>query len=294
MAKFFNQGVSLTPRQNYERKYKAARSNLLLVVIATAVNLILAVSGSGTYFLFSAFIPYCLTTFGMVWCGRFPPEFYEDGIENYVFLDNSVFVILLILSIILTSLYLLAWFMSRKNRVGWLIFALVFFGLDTLGMLIFNGIAADGIIDIVFHAWIIYYLVVGIIAHNKLKNYPYEDEPVMAYQNAVSQAEGAQEAEAAPAPVQNSNIIRRADTDVKHRVLLEKRMFNMDICYRRVKRVNELVINGYVYDEFEALAEPVHTLEAYVDGHHVEAIYNGTHSIINVDGKEVVKKIRIF
>jgi hypothetical protein len=88
--------------------------------------------------------------------------------------------------------------MSRKNRVGWLIFALVFFGLDTLGMLIFNGIAADGIIDIVFHAWIIYYLVVGIIAHNKLKNYPYEDEPVMAYQNAVSQAEVAQEAEAAP------------------------------------------------------------------------------------------------
>ena len=294
MAKFFNQGVSLTPRQNYERKYKASRANLLLVVIATAINMFLIATGSDTYFLFSAFIPYFFTTIGMVQCGLLPPEYYEYPMEDYIFYDKSLFVALLIISIILTSLYLLAWFMSRKNRVGWLIFALVFFGLDTLGMLIFNGIAADGIIDIVFHAWIIYYLVVGIIAHNKLKNYPYEDEPVMAYQNAVSQAEGAQEAEAAPAPVQNSNIIRRADTDVKHRVLLEKRMFNMDICYRRVKRVNELVINGYVYDEFEALAEPAHTLEAYVDGHHVEAIYNGTHSIINVDGKEVVKKIRIF
>ena len=294
MAKFFNQGVSLTPRQNYERKYKASRANLLLVVIATAINMFLIATGSDTYFLFSAFIPYFLTTIGMVQCGLLPPEYYEYPMEDYIFYDKSLFVALLIISIILTSLYLLAWFMSKKNRVGWLIFALVFFGLDTLGMLIFNGIAADGIIDIVFHAWIIYYLVVGIIAHNKLKNYPYEDEPVMAYQNAVSQAEGAQEAEAAPAPVQNSNIIRRADTDVKHRVLLEKRMFNMDICYRRVKRVNELVINGYVYDEFEALAEPAHTLEAYVDGHHVEAIYNGTHSIINVDGKEVVKKIRIF
>ena len=294
MAKFFNQGVSLTPRQNYERKYKASRANLLLVVIATAINMFLIATGSDTYFLFSAFIPYFLTTIGMVQCGLLPSEYYEYPMEDYIFYDKSLFVALLIISIILTSLYLLAWFMSKKNRVGWLIFALVFFGLDTLGMLIFNGIAADGIIDIVFHAWIIYYLVVGIIAHNKLKNYPYEDEPVMAYQNAVSQAEGAQEAEAAPAPVQNSNIIRRADTDVKHRVLLEKRMFNMDICYRRVKRVNELVINGYVYDEFEALAEPAHTLEAYVDGHHVEAIYNGTHSIINVDGKEVVKKIRIF
>lgn len=294
MAKLFNQGVSLTPRQNYERKYKASRANLLLVVIATAINMFLIATGSDTYFLFSAFIPYFLTTIGMVQCGLLPPEYYEYPMEDYIFYDKSLFVALLIISIILTSLYLLAWFMSRKNRVGWLIFALVFFGLDTVGMLIFNGIAAEGIIDIVFHAWIIYYLVVGIIAHNKLKNYPYEDEPVMAYQNAVPQAEVAQEAEAAPAPVQNSNIIRRADTDVKHRVLLQKRMFNMDICYRRVKRVNELVINGYVYDEFEALAEPAHTLEAYVDGHHVEAIYNGTHSIINVDGKEVVKKIRIF
>lgn len=294
MAKFFNQGLALTPRQNYERKYKAARSNLLLVVIATAVNLILAVSGSGTYFLFSAFIPYYLTTFGMVWCGRFPPEFYEDGIENYVFLDNSVFVILLILSIILTSLYLLAWFMSKKNRVGWLIFALVFFGLDTLGMLIFNGFAAESIIDIVFHAWIIYYLVVGIIAHNKLRNYPYEDEPVMAYENAVPQAEAAEGVEPESVSVQNSPILRKADKDVKHRVLLQKRMFNMDICYRRVKRVNELVINGNVYDEFEALAEPAHTLEAYVDGHHIEAIYNGTHSIINVDGQKVASKVRII
>ena len=296
MAKLFNQGVSLTPRQNYERKYKAARSNLLLVVIATAVNLILAVSGSGTYFLFSAFIPYCLTTFGMVWCGRFPPEFYEDGIENYVFLDNSVFVILLILSILLTSLYLLAWFMSKKNRVGWLIFALVFFGLDTLGMLIFNGFAADGIIDIVFHAWIIYYLVVGIIAHNKLKNYPYEDEPVMAYQNAVPQAEGVQEAEAAAEAEAepDSPVLRKADKDVKHRVLLEKRMFNMDICYRRVKRVNELVINGNVYDEYEALAEQPHTLEAYVDGHHIAAGFTGTHSVISVDGQQVAKKLRII
>lgn len=294
MAKLFNQGVSLTPRQNYERKYKTSRINLLILVIATAINLLLVATGSDRYYLFSAYIPYLIMATGMYMCGMLPPEYYDAPIEDYIFYDKSLFVALLIISIILTSLYLLAWFMSKKNRVGWLIFALVFFGLDTLGMLIFNGIAAEGIIDIVFHAWIIYYLVVGIIAHNKLKNYPYEDEPVMAYQNAVPQAEGAQEAEAAPAPVQNSNIIRRADTDVKHRVLLQKRMFNMDICYRRVKRVNELVINGYVYDEFEALAEPAHTLEAYVDGHHVEAIYNGTHSIINVDGKEVVKKIRIF
>lgn len=293
MAKLFNQGVAFTPRQNYERKYNGSRANLLLVVIATAINMFLIATGSDTYFLFSAFIPYFLTTIGMVQCGLLPPEYYEYPMEDYIFYDKSLFVALLIISIILTLLYLLAWFMSKKNRVGWLIFALVFFGLDTVGMLIFNGIAADGIIDIVFHAWVIYYLVIGIIAHRKLKYMP-EYEPVTANEAPADETAEVSQAAAEPAPVQNSNIIRRADTDVKHRVLLEKRMFNMDICYRRVKRVNELVINGYVYDEYEALAEQAHTLEAYVDGHHVEAIYNGTHSIINVDGKEVVKKIRIF
>ena len=91
MAKFFNQGVSLTPRQNYERKYKASRANLLLVVIATAINMLLIATGSDTYFLFSAFIPYFLTTIGMVQCGLLPPEYYEYPMEDYIFYDKSLF-----------------------------------------------------------------------------------------------------------------------------------------------------------------------------------------------------------
>ncbi len=291
MAKLFNQGVAFTPRQNYERKYNASRANLLLVVIATAINMFLIVSGSDTYFLFSAFIPYFLTTIGMVQCGLLPPEYYEYPMEDYIFYDKSLFVALLIFAIILTSLYLLAWFMSKKNRVGWLIFALVFFGLDTVGMLIFNGIAADGIIDIVFHAWVIYYLVMGIIAHRKLKYMP-EEAPVTGFE-AVS-AETAEVSEAAAEPAQNSPVLRTSDKDVKHKILLQKRMFNMDICYRRVKRVNELVINGNVYDEYEALAEQPHTLEARVDGHYIVAAYTGTHSVISVDGQQVAKKLRLI
>ena len=294
MAKLFNQGVSLTPRQNYERKYKTSRINLLILVIATAINLLLVATGSDRYYLFSAYIPYLIMATGMYMCGMLPPEYYDAPMEDYLFYDKSLFVALLIISIILTLLYLLAWFMSRKNRVGWLIFALVFFGLDTVGMLIVYGFAVDVIVNILFHAWVIYYLVVGIIAHNKLKNYPYEDEPVMAYENAVPQAEVAEGVEPESVSVQNSPILRKADKDVKHRVLLQKRMFNMDICYRRVKRVNELVINGNVYDEFEALAEPAHTLEAYVDGHHILVGYDGVGSFLKVDGKEILKKIRIF
>ncbi len=294
MAKLFNQGIALTPRQNYERKYNASRANLLLVVIVTLVNLLLVSTGSDSYFLFSAYIPYFITVIGLSWCGMLPPEYYEAPLEEYIFFDKSLFAALLILAVILTSLYLLAWFMSKKNRVGWIIFALVFFGLDTAGMLILNGFAAESIMNIVFHAWVIYYLVVGIVAHRKLKYMP-EEAQENVYEAAAGEVTEEAEAPAAEAEAKPDSLaLRKADKDVKHKVLLEKRMFNMDICYRRVKRVNELVINGNVYDEYVALAEQPHMLEAYVDGRHIVAGYTGTHSVISVDGQQVAKKLRII
>lgn len=46
-----------------------------------------------------------------------------------------------------------------------------------------------------------------------------------------------------------SAVIRYADTTVKSRILLQANIQEYKICYRRVKSVNELVINGRVYDE---------------------------------------------
>ena len=202
------------------------------------------------------------------------------------FFDNSVFVILLVISVVLTLLYLLAWLLSGKNRVGWLIFALVFFGLDTIGMLLLSGISLDSIFDIVFHAWAIYDLILGIRAYYKWKKLPPEEEAVI---------EGGDEnAEAGVTEIPDSAIIREADKDVKHRVLLEARMFNYDICYRRVKHTNELVINGNVYDEYTAVMELPHTLGATVDGHYFEVGYDGSRSFISVDGEIVTKKLRLF
>ncbi len=175
MSNLFKQ-ENRSQREVYEQKYRSSRMNLLLVVVFTAINLLLLVTNSDTYFLFSAFIPFFISSMGMLLCGRFPEEFYTDGLEDMLFFDNSVFVILLIISVTLTLLYLLAWFMSSKNRVGWLIFALVFFGLDTLGMFFISGISLESIIDIVFHAWVIYYLIIGISVHYKLKKLPPEQD----------------------------------------------------------------------------------------------------------------------
>lgn len=286
MANYFNQN-QLSQRQVYAQKYQKSRLNLLLIVVFTAINLLLLVTNSDSYFLFSASIPYYMTGMGMLMCGLFPEEFYGEEIAEYIFFDNSYFYILLAISVVITLLYLLAWLLSNKNRVGWMIFSLVFFGIDTAAMLWLNGISVDGILDIIFHVWVLVSLISGIIAHYKLKKLPVE-EPVAA------PAENEADATSDAANVQNSSIIRIADRDVKHRVLAQAQVGTYDICYRRVKRTNELVINGNVYDEIEALVERSHTLEANIDGHVILASFNGSHSFIYFDGEEKAKKLRLY
>ncbi len=65
--------------------------------------------------------------------------------------------------------------------------------------------------------------------------------------------------------------LRESDTPVKARILLETEKAGYKICYRRVKAVNELVINGRVYDEKKGILEFAHRLCATVDGHSFEA-----------------------
>ena len=291
MSNRYAQG-SLSPRQACERQYLVARSNLLLLIVFTAINLILLVTNANTYFLFSASIPYYIVTMGMYMCGRFPADYYADEIEGFIFLDNSVFVVTLILAIIIILLYLLAWFMSSKNRVGWLKFAFVLFVLDTVGMLFIFGLSINSVLDILFHAWVIYYLVVGIRAHKKLMLLPPDEGPLPFTLETPENVENAGE-ESAPT-YQNSPILRPADMSVKHKVLLQVKIHDLDICYRRVRSTNELVINGNVYAEREGVIEVSHTLFACVNGHNISAGLYRSYSVIAVDGMEVARKLRLI
>ena len=99
-----------------------------------------------------------------------------DELEGMTFLNNSVFVVLLIIAVALSFVYLLAFLMSSKNRVGWLVFALVFFGIDTLAMLFLGGISVETILDVIFHGWCIVSLILGIVSHYKLKELPESEE----------------------------------------------------------------------------------------------------------------------
>ena len=161
-------------RKAYETKYTNARVNLLLVVAFTAINIIILATGSYTYFLFSASIPYFIADMGMLLCGKYPPESYVDGFEEMIVFEPSVFPIFLVIAFAIVSVYLVFWFFSKK-KPGFLMAALVLFVIDTVGMFILYGISFDSIVDIVFHAYVIWSLVSGIKAHNALLALPKEE-----------------------------------------------------------------------------------------------------------------------
>ena len=167
-----NRQGGVSEREMLEQRYNSSRVNLLLVFAFTAINLFLLISNGNSYFLFSAFIPYYIAGLGMLLCGKFPEDYYDGSFSNAEFLDDTVFYALLIVAAVLTLVYILAWLLSSKNRVGWLIFVLGYFLVDTLGMILIGGISVDSLIDILFHGWVIVSLAIGIYSHFKMKSLP--------------------------------------------------------------------------------------------------------------------------
>ena len=291
MSKLFGDfnGDPRIQRQALVSKYNAARSNILLMVIFSAINLLMLATGAGTYFLFSASVPYIITDIGMFFCGMYPKEMYEE-FEGMYFLDKSLFFILLAISALILVIYFLCWLFSKNGKVRWIKTALVLFSIDTLIMFAYYGIDLTMIIDIIFHIWLIVILVMGINAHKKVMEMPKEEDVIEAeYRELPNDGEETEEN-----VINDSTPLRLADTDVKARILLETDYFNHTITYRRVKKTNELVIDGKVYDEYTALVEMPHILTAIIDGHAIAVgIDNTSRSFINVDGQTVKTKLRL-
>ena len=286
MAELFkNKSKMYSKPNNLETKYNSSIANLLLVVVFSAVNIVLLLVNADTYFLFSAFLPYFAVDYGMFLCGMYPEEYYYD-MPDTTFVDKSFLGLYIAIAAAFLLAYLLCWYLAKKKKIGAVILALVMFLIDTAAMLWLTGFVMDSIIDILMHIWVISYLVIGIVTYFKIKKSPQEE---------LSDTDGCCEAEDEATDVDgNSKVLRMAD-DVKCRVLVEAEEKGMHIVFRRVKRTNELVINGCVYDEYEALAEFAHTLTAKVNGHRIEAVYDGASSVkIFVDSQLVAKKMRIF
>lgn len=166
---------NISQRSALVSRYNSGVANLLAVVGFSLINVVLLVMNSNTYFLFSACIPYALADIGMDLCGMYPEEYYYD-LGDIEFFDKSFLAIMLAVAAVVILLYFISWFFAKKKKVGWLIFAFIFFCIDTAAMFYFYGFSVDYIMDIVFHAWVIFSLGNSIFAYQKLKKLPQNDE----------------------------------------------------------------------------------------------------------------------
>lgn len=273
-----------TKKSNLQTRYNSAISNLLLVIAFSVINIVLLLTDGSSYFLFSAFIPYFAVDYGMYFCGLYPEEYYAD-VPDMEFADKSFLAVTVVAAAVILLIYLLCWYLAKKKKIGAVIFALVFFLADTVAMLVLSGISSDSFVDILVHIWVIYYLIMAIVTYNRMKKAP-DVSPETEMEEESTDAGGKFTG--------NRGILRMAE-DVKCKIFLEAEYSGMHIVYRRVKRTNELVVNGGVYDEYVALAEFAHKLTADVNGHKVEASYDGGTCVrILVDSCEIAKKRRLF
>lgn len=247
------------------------------MTVLTVINAVLLLANSSYMLLFSATVPYLSIVFALAF----------DGGLFYAFLSVAVIDI---------AIYLAAWQLSKKNY-GWMILSLVLFILDTIIMIGMYLLIEDvsGILDILIHALVLYYLIVGVKYGKKLKNMP-ESEPVPVTDESASDFDSFDDGTVTDDGFDvDTPIIRGADMTVKNRILLETDANGQHIVYRRVKKTNELIINGFVYAELEMLVEPAHELTAHINGHDYVAGYDGgARSYISVDSEIVAKKIRLF
>ena len=154
----FEKQQSVALRNYLKMRYIQARGNLMLAVCLTAVNILMLLLKFTGMFLFSVTVPYYAVLFGMV---------EETG---------TLFIPCLLFALAILAVYFLCWLFSKKNP-GWMTAALVLFAIDTVCMLALYIWAQDfsGILDLIMHAMLLYYLISAVRANAKLQQLPPEE-----------------------------------------------------------------------------------------------------------------------
>ena len=173
-------------------------------------------------------------------------------------------------------------FFSKKH-VGWMVGALTYFAMDCALLIILCVMSGDfvsSLVDLLFHAWVMYYLISGVRSGFKLQKMP-APEPmptggsILLNEEPNGTAADAAESTVAASTIPDSPILRVAGNEEKVKVYVEAQWNGYSIVYRKYgKNTEELVINGNVYAEyvFRGLAKP-NTMSATVGGMQISAGY---------------------
>ncbi len=158
-------------RGYYVRQYASSRTNLLIMIALTVISCVTLLTGD-VYFMFSAYLP--------IMCTNLIELFVMERATSYMpQVIDILIAAMVVVAVVSLIVYLLCWIFSKKH-VGWLIAALVFFAIDSVVLLLDMvgvGFSTDMILDVLFHAYVMYYLVSGVVAGIKLRTMPVE--PVM-------------------------------------------------------------------------------------------------------------------
>lgn len=251
--------------------YKAARSNLLVMMVLTAVNTLLALTGSDRYYLFTDFVAYIWAVFARM--------FYDaSGGSFYLVLGAAGAVLVLVV-------YFLCWLLSKKRR-GWLTAALVLFSLDTAALVVnaVSALDASVILDVVFHGLLLWYLAMGVRRGREAMEE--EAEPDVLPQNTEFY-------DASMGDLPDSPSLGQP-AEGKHRTLLTAAYGSHEIEVRRSHGLTELIVDGKVYGRQEGVIEIGYTISARIGGHTVETEFTpNSMQLLRVDGQIVAKKLRL-
>lgn len=255
-------------RSEVEMNFNKSRNNLRLVIAFSVINVVLTLVNSGINFLFSATFPMFVVGLGQAFSN-------DTG-------NNAFLIIAVIVAFIIIGCYCVCYLLSKKHK-AFIVIALVFFSLDTLFLLwiLSLGIDFNAIIDIAFHVWVIYSLIIGVKAWSDLKKLPLNEE---------IEEDEVQEHDLSS--ISQSNAIRPQTK--KGRVILSQNYNNLEIVIKRALGITELIINGMVYAEKKGLVETSYTLEVCVDDTIVKATMDTSATMcLYVNGNLLSKKKRI-
>lgn len=140
------------PQDPLAAKERSGMGSFLTFTLLTYVNLFLLLIDSSVSFPFSAMVPQVV--FGIFLYSETPST---PGI-----------IVGALIAVALTSVYLLLYLLSRKNRLWPVVTALIFAVIDSLILLYFSlDDLSSSLIDLAFHAWVLWSLIQLFLVRRK-------------------------------------------------------------------------------------------------------------------------------
>lgn len=288
-------------------KYRLARLVLLISTVFGGLNAAFVLVDQAIFYARFAFVlPYGLMLDCLFWTGKlYTPAEYEAyfGMTSADFLHQDAIYLYAVCALVAVAVLLVCWALSKKHAWA-LIVGCALMALDCVFVISFLGLSLNVVTELVMHVLMLVVMVVGIVAHYRLKFMEWmgEDVPIeelAPVPTAVTAAFEAGEAAVihAEPPMQeigDSSALHPMDFGAKSKILLACDVGEYAICYRRLGSINELAINNMVYDTVDTgRHEQPHELHARLDGHDIAVGLSKDGNIyVRFDGEIVKKKPR--